>query len=60
MACEHFHWDVLGSAITSQMLRLLYQGLITISGEVHCGLVLQTGIKQGLGLKQNVYSSDVY
>lgn len=59
MAFEHFRWDMLWSAITSQMLQLLYQSLITVFGEVHCGLVSQTGIKQGLGQKQNVCPLDV-
>lgn len=59
MAFEHFRWDMLWSAITSQMLQLLYQSLITVFGEVHCGLVSQTGVKQGLGLIQNVYPLDV-
>lgn len=38
------------------MLRLSYQGLITVSGEVHCGPVSQIGIEQNLGLKEINFS----
>lgn len=49
MAPEHLRWDVLRSAIASQML--LCRSLITAVGEVDYGLLAQTRIKQGLGQK---------
>lgn len=49
MAPEHPRWDVLRSAVTPQMLELLYGSLITAIAQVDCGLLAQTRIKLGLG-----------
>lgn len=52
MAPERPYWDVLRSAVTPPMLQLLYRSVITVVGEVDCGLLAQTRIKQGLGQKK--------